>query len=112
MFCTTVDSLNHLIFTEDHYAFLELESVNKVTPWYECWFSSDSDQEFSGNIFLDGIKYDNIHGNIHYNNSSHTLHYDVFDENYSDLVSLDSTFSFIDAQKTIFSYNSVDIFMI
>ena len=110
MFCTTVDSLNHVISTKDHYAFLHLDSIEKITPWYKCWFSDNSDHKFKGTIFLDGIKYDNIHGRVHYNNDSHTLHYDVFNKNYSDLVKFDTELSFVDAQNTIFSYDSVDIF--
>jgi hypothetical protein len=95
---------------ENHYAFLELKSINRVTPWYKCWFSSDSDQEFSGNIFLDGIKYDNIHGRVHYNNDAYTFHYDVFDKNYSNLIKFDTELFFVDAQNTIFSYENVNIF--
>lgn len=110
MCCTSVESLNHIILSKDHYAFLELTSIEKTTPWYQCWFSSDSDHDFKGNIFLDGIQYDNIHGKLHYNNDSYNFHYDVFNKNYSDLVSFDTELFFVDAQNTIFSYDSVDIF--
>lgn len=110
MCCTTIDSVNHVIITENHYAFLQLNNIEKTTPWYKCWFSYDSDHDFEGTLFLNGIKYDDIHGGMHYNNDSYAFHYDVFDKNYSDLIKFDTELFFVDAQNTIFSYENVDIF--
>jgi hypothetical protein len=111
MCCTTIDATTHIILTKEHFAFLHLNYIENTTPWYNCWFNANSHHEFGGTFFLDGVKYDNILGELYYDNHSRTFHYDVYHKNYSDLATFDTKFSLIDAQKVVFSYDSIDIFL-
>lgn len=109
--CKTIDSLNHVIINENSIALLKLDSIERTTPWYTCWFSNISDHAFKGSINIDGILHDNIHGTICMDTDINSLSYDIFGQNFGGVVNFATQASFVDGQNTLFSYENLNFLL-
>jgi hypothetical protein len=106
--CKTIDSLNHVIITENSITLLELKNIESTTPWYVCWFSNFSDHKFEGSININGTKHDNIYGTVRLDTDINSLSYDIFGQDFRAVVDYKTQASFIDGQNTLFSYDNLN----